>query len=98
MNFLNIDVDQTTDTITVRAQFPNPEGLLVDGQFVNVTVERDKPEQRLVVPQSALQIDQSGSYVLVVNARTRLSSNRSRPARPTRAILWSNPGFRPAIG
>jgi membrane fusion protein, multidrug efflux system len=69
VNFLNIDVDQTTDTITVRAQFPNPEGLLVDGQFVNVTVEREKPEQRLVVPQAALQIDQSGSYVLIVNAQ-----------------------------
>jgi len=69
VNFLNIDVDQTTDTITVRAQFPNPEGLLVDGQFANVTVERDKPEERLLVPQSALQLDQSGSYVLVVNAQ-----------------------------
>jgi membrane fusion protein (multidrug efflux system) len=67
VNFLNIEVDQTTDTITVRAQFPNPEGLLVDGQFVNVSVERDKPEERLVVPQTALQLDQSGSYVLVVN-------------------------------
>jgi membrane fusion protein (multidrug efflux system) len=69
VNFLNIDVDQTTDTITVRAQFPNPEGLLVDGQFVNLTVEQDKPQQRLLVPQAALQLDQSGAYVLVVNAQ-----------------------------
>ena len=30
VNFLNIEADQTTDTITVRAEFPNPEGLLVD--------------------------------------------------------------------
>ena len=42
INFLDIEADQTTDTITVRAEFPNPESLLVDGEFVNVAVERDQ--------------------------------------------------------
>jgi membrane fusion protein (multidrug efflux system) len=76
VNFLDIEADQTTDTITVRAEFPNPEGLLVDGEFVNVTVERDKPEQRLVVPQPALQLDQAGSYVLTVNSQDEVEQRR----------------------
>ena len=76
VNFLDIEADQTTDTIVVRAQFANPEGLLVDGEFVNVTVERDKPEQRLVVPQPALQLDQAGSYVLLVNSQDEVEQRR----------------------
>jgi membrane fusion protein (multidrug efflux system) len=76
VNFLNIEADQTTDTITVRAEFANPEGLLVDGEFVNVRVERDQPEERLVVPQPALQLDQAGSYVLVVNSQDEVEQRR----------------------
>ncbi len=76
VNFLNIEVDQTTDTITVRAQFPNPEGFLVDGEFVNVTVEQEKPQEALVIPQSAMQTDQAGSYVLLVNAQDQAEQRR----------------------
>jgi membrane fusion protein, multidrug efflux system len=76
VNFLDIQADQTTDTITVRAEFPNPEGLLVDGEFVNVRVERDQPEERLVVPQPALQLDQAGSYVLLVNSQDEVEQRR----------------------
>jgi len=94
VNFLNIDVDQTTDTITVRAQFPNPEGLLVDGQFVNVTVEQDKPEQRLVVPQSALQIDQSGSYVLVVNAQDEVEEQPIQTGQAYQGIFVVESGLK----
>jgi membrane fusion protein (multidrug efflux system) len=83
VNFLNIQVDQSTDTVTVRAQFPNPEGFLVDGQFVNVTVERAKPELALVVPQSALQVDQAGSYVLVVNAKDEVEQKRIQTGQAT---------------
>jgi membrane fusion protein, multidrug efflux system len=76
VNFLDIEADQTTDTITVRAEFPNPESLLVAGQFVNVTVEREKPEEQLVIPQPALQLDQAGSYVLLVNGQDEVEQRR----------------------
>jgi membrane fusion protein, multidrug efflux system len=75
-NFVDIQVDQTTDTIAVRAEFPNPEQLLVDGEFVNITVEREKPELRLAIPQSALQLDQAGSYVLVVDGQDQVEERR----------------------
>jgi membrane fusion protein (multidrug efflux system) len=76
VNFLDIEADQTTDTITVRAEFANPEGLLVAGGFVNVAVERAKPEERLVVPQAALQLDQAGAYVLVVDGQDQVEQRR----------------------
>ncbi|MDY0873604.1 efflux RND transporter periplasmic adaptor subunit [Dongia rigui] len=66
INFVDVTTDKTTDTITVRATFPNPAGTLVDGQFVNVVLESAKPEEVVVVPQSALLADQQGTYVFVV--------------------------------
>ena len=76
VNFSDIQVDQTTDTITVRAEFPNPDSFLVDGEFVNVMVERETPERQLVIPQSALQIDQAGSYVLAVGDQDEVEQKR----------------------
>ncbi len=63
INFVDVQVDRGTDTILVRATFPNPAGALIDGQFVRVQVESDKPEEKVVIPQAALIADQEGVYV-----------------------------------
>jgi membrane fusion protein (multidrug efflux system) len=66
INFVDVKVDRATDTVTVRATLPNPDGALVDGQLVQVAVEGDKPQERVLVPQVALIADQEGAYVFVV--------------------------------
>jgi membrane fusion protein (multidrug efflux system) len=66
INFVGVTVDKTTDTMTVRATVPNPNGVLVDGQFVRLSVQGDKPTEQIVVPQAALLADQEGTYVFVV--------------------------------
>jgi membrane fusion protein (multidrug efflux system) len=66
INFVDVQVDRNTDTILVRATFPNPAGALVDGQFVRIEVESGKPEEKVVIPQAALIADQEGVYVLAV--------------------------------
>jgi multidrug efflux pump subunit AcrA (membrane-fusion protein) len=66
INFVDVQVDRNTDTILVRATFPNPAGALVDGQFVRIEVEREKPEEKVVIPQAALIADQEGVYVFAV--------------------------------
>lgn len=38
LNFTGVDVNQNTNTITLRAQFPNPDGKLLPGLFVNARV------------------------------------------------------------
>jgi membrane fusion protein, multidrug efflux system len=50
----------------LRATMPNPNGTLIDGQLVRVAVEAEKPEEKVLVPQSALIVDQQGTYVFVV--------------------------------
>jgi membrane fusion protein, multidrug efflux system len=75
-NLLDVQVETTTDTVAVRAQVPNPEGLLIPGGIVGVTVERSAPRSALVVPQSAVQLDQAGHYVLVVDGAKKVELRR----------------------
>jgi membrane fusion protein (multidrug efflux system) len=76
VNFLDIQVNQGTDTLTVRALLPNPDGWLRDGQIVDVTVEVGEPKQAVMIPQAALQLDRTGSYVLVVGPDDRVVQRR----------------------
>jgi membrane fusion protein, multidrug efflux system len=66
INFIDVTVDRATDSVTVRATMPNPNGALIDGQLVRVSVEATKPEDKVLVPQSALIVDQQGPYVFIV--------------------------------
>ena len=66
INFVDVTVDRATDTVTVRATMPNPKGVLIDGQFVQVKLESGTLEEKVVVPQAALIADQEGVYVFVV--------------------------------
>jgi membrane fusion protein (multidrug efflux system) len=75
-NFLDVQVDANTDTVAVRAQVPNPEVLLIPGGVVGVTVERGAPRSALVVPQSAVLLDQAGRYVLLVDAAKKVEQRR----------------------
>jgi membrane fusion protein (multidrug efflux system) len=66
INFVDVSVNRATDTVTARATMANPEGVLIDGQLVNVDLESGQPEEQIVVPQAALVADQKGIYVFVI--------------------------------
>jgi membrane fusion protein (multidrug efflux system) len=66
INFIDVTVNRETDTVLVRATIPNPAGKLIDGQLVRVAVETEKPTEKVLVPQTALVIDQQGPYVFIV--------------------------------
>ena len=76
IDFVDNTVNQGTDTVVVRAIFPNPNGVLVDGQLVTVVVETGKGESALVVPQQALQVDQAGPFVLVLDKDNKIQVRR----------------------
>lgn len=72
IDFTGIKVDPATDTVTVRAKFPNPRNALLDGQFVQIFAESKKPVEALLIPQKAVLTDQSGNYVLTVGADNKV--------------------------
>jgi membrane fusion protein (multidrug efflux system) len=65
--FIDPQVDATTDTVRVRAEFPNTDELLIPGQFVTVTIRSVQPATALVIPQIAVQQDQVGRMVLTLD-------------------------------
>ncbi|WP_170398100.1 efflux RND transporter periplasmic adaptor subunit [Ruegeria arenilitoris] len=65
--FVDNRIDPLTGAITVRAEFANTGRLIVDGQFLSVQIEALEPTLEVLVPQAALQRDQRGEFVLVVN-------------------------------
>ncbi|MGX9350356.1 efflux RND transporter periplasmic adaptor subunit [Shimia sp. W99] len=64
--FADNRIDPSTGTITIRAQFENKRGFIVDGSFLTVRVEDPEPRQVLMIPQASVQRDQRGDFVLVV--------------------------------
>lgn len=66
VDFVDVSVERSTDTVLVRATLPNPAGKLLDGTLVRVSVQADKSEEKVLVPQAALIADQQGSYVFAV--------------------------------
>jgi len=90
-NLTDPQVDQTTDTLIMRATIPNPNGLLIDGQFATAIIQQRREEPRLVIPQSALQVDQSGYYVLVVDGEHKVDRRpvQTGPNRDTDVVITS---------
>ncbi len=90
-NLTDPQVDQQTDTLIMRGTIPNPDGTLIDGQFVTAIIRERKQQPRLVIPQAALQIDQSGYYALVVDADHKVVQRRIKtgPDRDTDVIITS---------
>jgi membrane fusion protein (multidrug efflux system) len=95
VDFVDIQANQSADTLTVRAVFPNPDSWLVSGQVVNVTVAAGEPTQTLTVPQAALQVDQSGSYVLVVGEDNKVEQRRVKLGPVQGADITVSEGLKP---
>ena len=75
-NFTDPQVDPQTDTLIMRATIANPDRLLTDGEFVTAIIQGRQQQPKLVIPQAALQLDQSGYYVLVVGADHKVEQRR----------------------
>jgi membrane fusion protein (multidrug efflux system) len=67
LDLIDVVTDAGTDSLTVRAVFPNPEGTLMDGQHVGVIIRDKTPLLAVTVPHSALLINHQGIFVLTVD-------------------------------
>ena len=67
-------IDPTTDTIRLKALFPNEDDALYPNQAVSVKLQLDKLVDVLAVPQAAVLRGAQGFYVYVVNADNSVST------------------------
>ena len=70
--FLDNRINPATGTISLRAEFANSRKMILDGSFVTVIIEALEPTLSVLVPQSAIQRDQRGPFVLVVTDQQRV--------------------------
>ena len=67
INFFDVTVDNGTDTVKLRAAFPNPKQELIAGQYVTVVLEYESPSEKVVIPMSAVMSSAAMKYVYVVD-------------------------------
>jgi membrane fusion protein (multidrug efflux system) len=64
--FTDLSVDPTSGQITLRAEVPNSNGVLLPGMYVRVRLEQAETPNGIVVPQQAVQRGTTGDAVMVV--------------------------------
>jgi membrane fusion protein, multidrug efflux system len=66
MQFSDVTVDQTTGAINLRALFPNPQGLLLPGMYVQAEIEEGVRDAAIVIPQAAVTRDNKGTAIALI--------------------------------
>ena len=88
LQFTDITVDPSTGSVTVRAIFPNPQGVLLPGAFVRARVDQGTDERAMLVPEDGVTHDRTGrATVLVVGADNKVAL-RSVNANRTLGTNW----------
>ncbi len=72
--FSDLTVDESSGSVTLRAEFPNPDALLLPGMYVRARIEQAVDENAITVPQQAVARTASGSVVMVVDAEGKVVS------------------------
>lgn len=83
LNFSDVRVSPTTGTREVRAEVPNPGGVLRSGEFVRVILRGALRPNAITVPQRAVLEGPQGKFVYVVNEKSQAEP------RPVEAGAWS---------
>jgi membrane fusion protein (multidrug efflux system) len=66
LNFLDLSIDRATGSTALRAEFPNPNRVLLPGQFVRVRIDAGEWSNSILVPQRAVTLSADGAHVMVV--------------------------------
>jgi membrane fusion protein (multidrug efflux system) len=99
VEFAEALVNTETGTVTLRARFPNPQGLLLPGMFVQARFAQAINQRAFLVPQAGLSRDAKGNAtVYVVDANNKAVQKKVKADR-TQGAFWVvtsglNPGDR----
>jgi len=77
--FSDVSVDETTGSVSMRAEFPNPKRTLLPGMYVRARLEQGVNEAAITVPQQAVVRGAEGSSVMIVGSDNKVV------ARPVKA-------------
>jgi membrane fusion protein (multidrug efflux system) len=87
LDFADTKIEQSMGTVELRAVFDNPDGIILPGLFVTLIIESKKKEKMALIPQAAVQENQQGKFVLVVDDKNTVSSRHVTLGRRINA-MW----------
>lgn len=88
VEFSQAVADQSTGTVTLRAAFANPQGLLLPGMFVTAKFAQAVNTAAILVPQQAVSRDPQGNATLFVVGPGNRASQRAIVAIRTQGPYW----------
>lgn len=102
MQFSEVNVDQATGTVLVRALFPNPQHLLLPGMYVHAVIDEGMDNNAILVPQQAVSRNVRGDAVVMLIDQNNVISQQVIQADRTIGTNWLvtsglKPGERVAI-
>ena len=94
IDFADTKIDSTVGSVNLRAIFPNTEGLILPGLYVTLLVESQQKEQLPLIPQAAVQENQLGNFVLVINNKNQVNTRHVEMGRRMGAMWVVNGGLK----
>lgn len=88
VEFADVTVDERTGTVTMRATFPNRDGLLLPGMFVKTVFEQAVQPNAFLVLQQGVQRDFDGSAYVYVVGKDNKAARRKVSAERTLGTNW----------
>lgn len=66
LQFQEVAVDESTGSVTLRATFPNPQGVLLPGMYVRALIDEAVNSTAILVPQQGVQRDPKGNATALI--------------------------------
>jgi len=87
LDFLDLSIDEATGTVAARAEFPNPNRVLLPGQFVRARIEAGVRPNAFMIPQRAVLLTASSASVLIVDQQN-VAAAREVELGPLQGGQW----------
>ncbi len=88
LQFSEVTVDQATGAVTLRATFPNPNGLLLPGMYVRAKLVQGTQSKAMLVPQRAVSRDERGNPTVLVVGPDNKVAPRTLTTSQTQGDDW----------
>ncbi|MCK9540657.1 MAG: efflux RND transporter periplasmic adaptor subunit [Novosphingobium sp.] len=88
IEFSEVNVDEQAGTVTLRARFPNPDGILMPGMFVRVEAPQAVVPNGILVPQQGISRDPKGNATALVVDRQNKVERRNVAAAQAIGDKW----------
>jgi membrane fusion protein (multidrug efflux system) len=88
LQFSEVTVDQATGAVTLRASFPNPDGLLLPGMYVRAKLVQGTQSKAMLVPQRAVSRDERGNPTVLVVGPDNKVAPRTLTTSQTQGDDW----------